>query len=135
MRATGAAPRLLFDSRIGLILDGRLDTLRALLDAFPARVAVRDPELAVVFAGVRLREGSFDDADAFIAVAERNKEEVPEDRKQLFGLHLASVRLALARQRGDLGGAVHAMRSLESALDSHPPNAAGAVPTIFVPWR
>ena len=119
------AARLLIDSRIGLILDGRLATLRALLDAFPARVAAADPELAVVFAGVRLRDGSFDDADAFIAVAERNAEDVPEDRKQLFGLHLASVRLALARQRGDLGGAVQAMRSLESVLDSQPPNAAG----------
>jgi LuxR family transcriptional regulator, maltose regulon positive regulatory protein len=119
------AARLLIDSRIGLILDGRLATLRALLDAFPARVAAADPELAVVFAGVRLRDGSFDDADAFIAVAERNAVAVPDDRKQLFGLHLASVRLALARQRGDLGGAVQAMRSLESVLDTQPPNAAG----------
>ena len=124
------AARLLFDSRIGLILDGRLATLRALLDGFPARVAAADPELAVVFAGVRLRDGSFDDADAYIAVAERNAEDVPEDRKQLFGLHLASVRLALARQRGDLGGAVQAMRSLESALESQPPNAAGRTDDI-----
>ncbi len=124
------AARLLVDSRIGLILDGRLATLRALQAAFPARVAAVDPELAVVFAGVRLRDGSFDDADAFIAVAERNAEDVPEDRKQLFGLHLASVRLGLARQRGDLGGAVQAMRSLESALDSQPPNAAGRTDDI-----
>jgi LuxR family transcriptional regulator, maltose regulon positive regulatory protein len=119
------AARLLFDSRIGLILDGRLATLRALLDAFPVRVAAADPELAVVFAGVRLRDGAFDDADAYIAVADRNAEDVPENRRQLFGLHLASVRLALARQRGDLGAAVNAMDSLESALDSQPPNAAG----------
>jgi LuxR family transcriptional regulator, maltose regulon positive regulatory protein len=124
------ASRLLFDCRIGLILDGRLETLRALLDAFPARVAVGDPELAVVFAGVRIREGAFDDADAYVAVAERNEEDVQEGRKELFGLHLASVRLALARQRGDLAGAVRAMRSLESALDSHPPNPAGATDDI-----
>jgi LuxR family transcriptional regulator, maltose regulon positive regulatory protein len=124
------AARLLIDSRIGLILDGRLATLRALLDAFPARVAAADPELAVVVAGVRLRDGLFDDADAFIAVAERNAENVPEDRQQLVGLHLASVRLALARQRGDLGGAVRAMRSLESVLDSQPPNAAGRTDDI-----
>ena len=63
-------------------------------------------------------------------MAERNAEDVPEDRKQLFGLHLASVRLALARQRGDLGGAVQAMRSLESVLDSQPPNAAGRTDDI-----
>jgi LuxR family maltose regulon positive regulatory protein len=124
------AARLLIDSRIGLILDGRLATLRALLDAFPARVAAADPELAVVFAGVRLRDGSFDDADAFIAVAERNAADVPADREQLFGLHLASVRLALTRQRGDLGGAEQAMRSLESVLDSQPPSAAGRTDDI-----
>ena len=124
------ASRLLFDCRIGLILDGRLDTLRALLEAFPAHVAVGDPELAVVFAGIRLREGAFDDADAYVAMAEQNKREVPEDRQELFGLHLASVRLALARQRADLAGAVQAMRSLEAALDAHPPNVAGATDEI-----
>ena len=124
------ASRVLFDSRIGLILNGRLATLRALLDAFPARVAAADPELAVVYAGVRLRDGSFDDADTYIAVAERNAADVPEDRQKLFGLHLASVRLSLARQRGDLGGAVQAMRALESALDSQPPNVAGGTDDI-----
>jgi LuxR family maltose regulon positive regulatory protein len=124
------ATRLLVDSRICLILDGRLATLGALLDEFPLHIAAADPELAVVFAGVRLREGSFDDADAYIAVAERYAEEVPADRKQLFGLHLASVRLALARQRGDLSGAVESMRSLESALESQPPNAASSTDDI-----
>jgi LuxR family transcriptional regulator, maltose regulon positive regulatory protein len=119
------AARLLFDSRIGLILDGRLATLRALLDAFPARVSAADPELAVVFAGVRLRDCALDEADAYVAVAERIAEAVPEDRQKLFGLHLASVRLALARQRGDLDGGVQAMRSLESALGGQPPNVAG----------
>ena len=36
---------------------------------------------------VRLRDGSFDEADAYIASAERHAEEVPEDRKRLFELH------------------------------------------------
>jgi LuxR family maltose regulon positive regulatory protein len=119
------AARLLLDCRIGLILDGRLATLRALLDAFPARVTAADPALAVVFAGVLLRDGALDEAEAYLAVAERNAEAVPEERQKLFGLHLASVRLALARQRGDLGGAVQAMLALESALDSQPPNVPG----------
>jgi LuxR family transcriptional regulator, maltose regulon positive regulatory protein len=119
------ATRLLFDSRIGLILDGRLATLRALLDAFPARLSAADPELAVVFAGVLLRDGALDEADAYVGVAERHMASVPQERQKLFGLHLASVRLALARQRGDLDGAVLAMRSLESALDGQPPTVAG----------
>ena len=116
---------MLFDSRIGLILDGRLATLRALLGEFPSRLAVADPELALVFAGVRLREGSIDDADVYVAVAEQHAGKVPEDREQLFGLHLASVRLAVARQRGDLEEAVEAMRSLDSALGAQPPNMTG----------
>jgi LuxR family maltose regulon positive regulatory protein len=124
------ASRLLFDSRIGLILDGRLATARALLDEFPSRCAAADPELAAVFASVRLREGSLDDAQAYMIVAERHADDVPDDRKPLFGLHLASVRLAVARQCGDLGGAVQAMRSLEAALDAQRPNAAARTDDI-----
>ena len=124
------ASRLLFDSRIGLILDGRLATLRALLGEFPSRYAAADPELALVFAGVRLRDGSIDDADVYLAIAEQHVVNVPEDREQLFGLHLASVRLAVARQRGDLGEAVQAMRSLDSALGAQPPNMTGRADEI-----
>ncbi|MGZ4239800.1 MAG: hypothetical protein ACXVWT_27600, partial [Solirubrobacteraceae bacterium] len=65
------AARLLLDNRIGLILDGRLATVRELLDAFPASVRAYDPELAITFASVLLRDGSFDEADAYIANAER----------------------------------------------------------------
>ena len=110
------AARLLLDSRIGMTLDGRVSTVRELLDAFPARVASEDPELAVTFAGVALREGSFEEADEHIVVAERHAAQVRDDRQRRFAVHLASVRLALARQRGDLDGALTAMRSLEAAL-------------------
>jgi LuxR family transcriptional regulator, maltose regulon positive regulatory protein len=117
------AARLLLDNRISLILDGRLATARELLGAFPARLTAEDPELAVSFASVRLRDGSFDEADAYIASAERHGEEVPEDRKRLFGLHLASVRLALAAQRGDLCSALESMQSLEAALPAQGPTS------------
>ena len=117
------AARLLLDNRIGLILDGRVATVRELLGAFPASLTADDPELAVTFASVRLRDGSFDEADAYIASAERHAEEVPEDRKRLFGLHLASVRLAVAGQRGDLRSALQAMQSLEAALPAQRPTS------------
>ncbi|HUO70983.1 MAG TPA: LuxR C-terminal-related transcriptional regulator [Solirubrobacteraceae bacterium] len=116
------AARLLLDNRIGLMLDGRLASVRAMLAAFPARVIAEDPELAIASASVRLRDGAFDEADAFIASAEGHREEVPEDRKPVFGLHLASVRLAFAGQRGDLGGAMQAMDSLEAALPAQTPS-------------
>ncbi len=48
-------------------------TVRVLLDAFPLGMATMDAELAVCFAGVRLREGALDDADAYVAVAERTR--------------------------------------------------------------
>ncbi len=115
------AARLLLDNRIGLILDGRLAAVRELLHAFPASVRADDPELAITSASVLLRDGSFDDADAYIASAERHAQEVAEDRKWLFALQLASVRLAIAGQRGDLRSALQAMRSLEAALPGQRP--------------
>jgi LuxR family transcriptional regulator, maltose regulon positive regulatory protein len=117
------AARLLLDNRIGLILDGRVATVRELLDAFPARVTADDPELAVTCASVGLRDGSFDEADAYVASAERHVEEVPQDRARLFELHLTSVRLAAASHRGDLCGARQAMHSLEAARAAQPPDA------------
>ena len=111
------ASRLLSESRIGLVLDGRLATVRALLDAFPPGMATTDAELAVCFAGVRLREGALDDADAYVAVAQR----IAHERPGSFAVQLASVRLASAHQRGDLPGALEAMRSLEAALAAQPP--------------
>jgi LuxR family transcriptional regulator, maltose regulon positive regulatory protein len=110
------AARLLFEGRVGLILDGRLATVRALLDAFPERVAADDPELAIVLAGVRLRDGLPDDAAVCLAIAEREAGSVAVERKQLYDLQLAGVRLELARLRGDLAQALGAMGALEAAL-------------------
>jgi LuxR family transcriptional regulator, maltose regulon positive regulatory protein len=87
------AARLLSESRIGLTLDGRRATVRGLLDAFPADVARADPEVAIAVAGVRLREGVLDEADAFAAAAARHAPMVPEERNGLFELQLASLRL------------------------------------------
>ena len=117
------AANLLLDNRIGLILDGRLATVRGLLAAFPARAAADDPEVAVTSASVRLRDGFFDEADAYIASAERHAEKVPEDRTRLFELHLASVQLAAAAGRSDVDGARHAMHSLEAALPAQMPSS------------
>jgi LuxR family maltose regulon positive regulatory protein len=116
------AARLLLDNRIGLILDGRLTTVRALLAAFPATVIAEDPELAITSACVRLRDGAFDEADAYVASAELHRDQVPEEREPRFCLHLASVRLAVAGRRGDLGGAMQAMDSLDAVLPAQTPS-------------
>jgi LuxR family transcriptional regulator, maltose regulon positive regulatory protein len=112
-----AAGRQLAESRIGLILDGRMATVRALLDAFPPGLGTAEPELAVCLAGLRLREGALDEADAYVAAAER----LAPGRPGSFAVQLGSVRLASAQQRGDLPGALDAMRELEAALAAQPP--------------
>src|SRR4051812_24354735 len=112
-----AAGHRLSESRIGLILDGRLATGRALLDAFPPGLTTAEPELAVCFPGVRPRQGARDQADAYAAAAER----LARGRPGSFDVQLASARLALAHRRGDLPAALEAMQAMEAALAAQPP--------------
>jgi ATP/maltotriose-dependent transcriptional regulator MalT len=63
------AARLLADSCLGLILDGRTATVRGLLAAFPPDAVEACPELAVAFAKSRLHDGRLDESAASIAEA------------------------------------------------------------------
>ena len=110
------ATRLLADSYISLILDGRLETVGGLLATFPAEAAGEDAELAIVLAGARLFEGRADDTDAYIEVAERLADTVPQDRRRRFDLRVASTKLWLARRSVDLASALEAKREVEAAL-------------------
>ena len=75
------AARLLAANHIGLILDGRLvDGARA-AGGLPLGLGAADPELALVFADVRLRDGAPDDADAYLAAAEEQAATVPAERR------------------------------------------------------
>ena len=71
------ATRLLADSYISLILDGRLGTVAGLLATFPPEAAAEDAELAIVLAGARLFAGRPDETEAYIEVAQRFAETVP----------------------------------------------------------
>jgi LuxR family maltose regulon positive regulatory protein len=108
------APRLLADNYVDLVFDGRKATLRALLAAFPAGAAEADAELALAFATARLYDGLLEEAGTHIAVAERLAATVPDERRRLFELRLASARLWLACQRGDLATAKQAMRFFQA---------------------
>jgi LuxR family maltose regulon positive regulatory protein len=107
------AALLLADNYVGLVLDGRKDTLRGLLAAFPADAAEADAELALSFATGRLYDGLLAESSAYIAAAEERVAAVPAERRRLFDRRLTSARLWLACQRGDLEAARQAMRSLE----------------------
>jgi LuxR family transcriptional regulator, maltose regulon positive regulatory protein len=108
------AARLLSDNYVDLVFDGRKATLRELLAAFPADARDERAELALASATCRLYDGLLDETAAYLAAAERLAGTVPDGRRRLFDLRLASARLWLACQRGDLTTARQAMDSLQA---------------------
>ena len=110
------ATRLLAESYISLILDGRLGTVAGLLATFPPEAAAEDAELAIVLAGARLFAGRPDETEAYIEVAQRFAETVPPGRRRRFDLRVASTKLWLARRSVDLASALEAKREVEAAL-------------------
>jgi LuxR family maltose regulon positive regulatory protein len=112
----GLAARLLADNWGSMYLDGRLATARELLSRFSAEMPATDPELAVLAATDRRAGGSLDEAERYLAIAERGSASVPEDRRAHFEIVLVLVRLGLARARNDLVAVVEqAQRLLELA--------------------
>lgn len=110
-----AAAHLLGDHSLSLALDGRGETVHALLNGFPAGMVSADPELAAIFAGGAVWRGSLGDAAAYIELAERNAAAVPAERRAHFELLLAPMQLLLARRRGDVGAALAAAQPLLDA--------------------
>jgi LuxR family maltose regulon positive regulatory protein len=110
------AARLLADHTFGLTLDGQAQTVQALLRAFPAGACRDDPELALVRANGDLVEGRLDEAAAHLAVAQTHVETTPPDRRRRLQVAIASLRLWLARRRGDLADVVDQVRFLASPV-------------------
>jgi LuxR family transcriptional regulator, maltose regulon positive regulatory protein len=114
------AARLLGDNWRSLYLDGRIATARELLSRFPADVVLADAELAVVAAADRRAAGSLQEAERYLALAERKSPSVREERRERFQVSLVIVRLTLARARNDLDAvAKEAQRLLELADSPH----------------
>ena len=108
------AARLLADHSFSLTLDGQAQTIRALLQAFPPGADHR--ELAVVRAGGDLLEGRLDEAAAHLAVAERHAEMAPPGRRRRLRMAVASLKLSLARRRGNLPGVTEQAKFLASPV-------------------
>jgi LuxR family maltose regulon positive regulatory protein len=117
------AARLLADNYLGLIFDGRAGTVRELLGVFPTDASAGDAELALALAATLILEASLEEVPAYVDVARQLIGTVPEDRRPRFDLHLATVRLALARRRGDLRVVLEATAEIEVALTSQPVRA------------
>jgi len=110
------AARLLADNWTSMYLDGRLATRCELLSGFPADTIATDPELAAAAASDRRAAGSLQEAERYLALAERMSASVPEGRREHFQVSLMIMRLTLARDRNDLDAvAEEAQRLLELA--------------------
>jgi LuxR family maltose regulon positive regulatory protein len=109
-----AAARLIANHSFSPTLDGHAQTVHALLRAFPAGAAY--PELALVRAGGDLVQGRLDEAAAHLGVAESYVETAPPDRRRRLRIGVASLKLSLARRRGDLSGVVEQAAFLASPL-------------------
>lgn len=109
------ASRLLADGYFDLALAGRIATVRQLLSVFPDEAA-DDPELAVAFSAVRLLEGDLEESAAYLEFAQQTAPAVAEERRVHFAVHAATMRVAVARWRGDLDTVGEAFASLDDAL-------------------
>jgi LuxR family transcriptional regulator, maltose regulon positive regulatory protein len=103
---------LLMEHWFSLVLDGQQRTIRALLAATPAALLRSDAELAALVTADRLAAGRLDDADAYLARAERLAPFVRESRRRRFEVILAVVRLTRARARGDVEGVIDGARAI-----------------------
>ena len=96
------AARLLADHAFSMMLDGQAQTLEALLRAFPQGKG--HPELALVHAAVDVVQGRLDETATHLAVAETYALTAPADRLPRLRVAIASLKLSLARRRGNLAG-------------------------------
>ena len=108
------AARLLADHSFSLTLDGQGQTMQALLRGFPP--GADHGELAVVRATDAIAQGRLDTAAAYLAVAETYAGTVRPERRHRLRVGVASLKLSLARRRGDLASVVDQVRFLASPL-------------------
>jgi LuxR family maltose regulon positive regulatory protein len=99
------AARLLADHSFSLTLDGHTQALQSLLQAFPPGSG-EDPELALVHATGELATGRLDDAAAYLSLATSRIETAAGDHGSRLRFAAASLKLWMARRRGDLAAAV-----------------------------
>jgi LuxR family maltose regulon positive regulatory protein len=112
------AARLLADHSFGLTLDGQAQTIQALLRAFPPGAGVSGPDLALARATSELAQGDLDEAAAHLAVAETRRETAPPDRRHRLNVAIASLKLSLARRRGNLAGVIEQAQFLASPISA-----------------
>jgi LuxR family transcriptional regulator, maltose regulon positive regulatory protein len=97
-----SAIRMLADHWLALALDGQQATVHELLREFRTHRMPLDAELTNLLAADELTYGSLDDAERYLDIADAQLEQVPTPRRTRVAVALATTRLLLARQRGNL---------------------------------
>jgi LuxR family transcriptional regulator, maltose regulon positive regulatory protein len=114
------AAELLADHAFGMMLDGQEETMQSLLLAFPHEGQSGFPELNVVRATVALVHGQLDDAAAYVAGVDGCLGELSADRVRRTRIAVASLKLVLARRRGDLAEVARQAQFLTAPSGEHP---------------
>jgi LuxR family maltose regulon positive regulatory protein len=96
-----AAAELLIDHAFGMMLDGQEETMQSLLAAFPRHVESEFGELNMVRAMANLAHGQLGAAASDLSAAEASVENAPPQRAARLRDTLASLKMGLARRRGD----------------------------------
>jgi LuxR family maltose regulon positive regulatory protein len=107
------AARLLADHWAALYLGGREATVHALLAGFPAGVRAAVAELGAVAAFDEVAQGSLEEAERYLGLAERESTSVPDGRRGQAQVLLGAARLLVSGRSGDQRARVeHAQRLL-----------------------
>jgi LuxR family transcriptional regulator, maltose regulon positive regulatory protein len=112
------AARLLADHSFSLTLDGQTQTIQAVLRAFPPGADVDGPDLALARATSDLAQGDLDEAAAHLAVAETYSDTASPDRQRRLRVTIASLKLSMARRRGNLAGVLEQAQFLASPISA-----------------
>src|SRR6266516_3085065 len=118
----GLAARLLADHWPGLYLGGQAAAIHELLSGFPAEASAADAELVALAAADQLAQGSLEEAERYLALAELGSVSVPAGRRGQVHVLLRMVGLLLARQRGNLPAVAEEGQLLQAAAEA--PGAA-----------
>jgi LuxR family maltose regulon positive regulatory protein len=110
------AARLLADHSFSLTLDGQVQTIQTLLQAFPPGAVSDGPDLPLSRATSEVARGHLDEAAAHLLVAETAISSTPPGRRHRLEVAAAALRLSLARKRGHLAGVVAQIRFLAAPV-------------------
>jgi LuxR family transcriptional regulator, maltose regulon positive regulatory protein len=106
------AAQRLADQLFELLINGHMETIQALLDAFPSGSRGDYPELALVSASLEIMQGNFADATPHLDIATGYAETLPQERRCAVRVAIATLRLGLARRQGRLDGVIDQLNYL-----------------------